>query len=62
MLCAMCVLYHWQDAQALGAIVLRNYTVSRATHNVKKTFAFKLVKGGSRSYCLSADSELDMNK
>ena len=51
-----------QDAQALGAIVLRNYTVSKAIHDIRKPFAFKLVKGGSRTYQLCADSEQEMNK
>lgn len=51
-----------QDERALGAIVLRNYTVSKLMHNVKKLFSFKLVKGGSRTYCLCADTEQEMNK
>ena len=51
-----------QDTHALGAIVLTNYTISKAAHEVKKAFAFKLVKGGSRTYCLCADTEQEMNK
>jgi hypothetical protein len=60
-----CIAYYYgspEDTQALGAIVLRNYTISKAAHDVKKAFAFKLVKGGSRTYCLCADTEQEMNK
>ena len=51
-----------QDTRALGAIVLRNYTVSKAIHDVKRSCAFKLAKGGSRTYYLCADTEQEMNK
>lgn len=51
-----------QDTEALGAIVLWSYTVSKAVHDVKKPFAFRLEKGGGRTYTLSADSEQEMNK
>ena len=60
-LCESCAVF-LQESQALGAIVLRNYTISKAVHDVKRAFAFKLVKGGSRTYCLCADSEQEMNK
>jgi hypothetical protein len=60
-----CIAYYYsdpEDTRALGAVVLRNYTVSKTIHDVKKPFAFKLVKGGSRTYCLCADTEQEMNK
>jgi hypothetical protein len=60
-----CIAYYYsdpEDTRALGAIVLRNYTVSKAIYDMKKPFTFKLVKGGSRSYCLCADTEQEMNK
>lgn len=51
-----------QDNSPVGAIVLRNYTVSKACHDSRKQFAFKMVKGGARSYYFSADTEQEMNK
>ena len=50
-----------QEVQPLGAIVLRNYTVSKVS-DMRKPFSFKIVKGGARSYYFCADSEQEMNK
>ena len=51
-----------QDTSPLGAIVLRNYTISKACNDCRKPFSFKVVKGGGRSYYLCAESEAEMSR
>ena len=44
----------------MGAIVLQGYTVSKAL-DIDKKAAFKLIKGGARTYYMCADTEAEMN-
>ena len=51
-----------QETSTLGAIVLKNYTVSKASHDIKKPYAIQLVKGGERTYYLSAENQEKMER
>jgi len=42
--------------------VLHNYTVSKACHDVRRPYSFKMVKGGGRSYYFCAESEAEMSR
>lgn len=60
-----CIAYYYSnpsETRPRGAIVLRSYTVSRASHRIKKPFAFQIVKGGGRPYYFCADSEAEMKR
>ncbi|GAB6030194.1 hypothetical protein CHUAL_005870 [Chamberlinius hualienensis] len=57
-------LYYYKNQQSkepLGAVMLLNYSVSRAL-DVGRPFAFRLTKFGSASYCFAADDEENMNR
>jgi hypothetical protein len=45
----------------LGAIVMQGYTVSKAL-DIDKKGAFKLIKGGARTYYMYTDTETEMNR
>lgn len=53
--------YFFQDPTPAGAVILTNYTVTRAVE-ANKRFAFKLAKGGARTYYFAANSEEEMRK
>lgn len=46
----------------MGAIVLHQYTVSKAGRDVKRQHSFRIVKGGEKSYTFAAESHDDMEK
>lgn len=46
----------------LGAIVLKRYTVSKAGRDVKRENAFKITKGGAKSYIFASESHEDMER
>lgn len=50
-----------QDPIPNGAVMLLKYAVARAAE-VNKRFAFKLIKGGARTYFFAANSEEEMRK
>lgn len=50
------------EADPLGAIVLRKYTVSKVGRDIKRENSFKLKKGGARTYVFGADSYEDMER
>lgn len=50
------------ESEPLGAIVLRQYTVSKAGRDVKREHAFKITKGGAKSYIFAAESHQDMER
>ena len=52
---------HCQEKDPLGAILLINYTLTRAPE-VNRKHTFKIVKYGQRDYFFQADSEEDMNR
>ena len=51
----------YQDADPLGAILLTNYTITKAPE-VNRKHTFKAVKYGQRTYMFQAESEADMNR
>lgn len=55
--------YGLQEEHALlGAIVLRRYTVSKAGRDIKREHAFKITKGGAKSYWFAADTHDEMER
>lgn len=50
-----------KEKDPLGAILLKNYTVTRAPE-INRKHTFKIVKYGQRTYYFQADSEEDMNR
>ena len=46
----------------MGAIVLHKYTISKAGRDIKRQHAFRIVKGGEKSYVFAAESHDDMEK
>lgn len=50
------------NIRPLGAVVLHNYTISKASSETKKLFCFKAVKGGARTYFFAAEDEVTMNR
>ena len=50
-----------QEADPLGAILLTNYTITKAPE-VNRKHTFKAVKYGQRTYMFQAESEADMNR
>lgn len=50
------------DADLLGAIVLRHYAISKAGRDVKRENAFKMIKGGAKTYLFAADTHEDMER
>lgn len=46
----------------MGAIVLHQYTVSKAGRDIKRQHSFRIVKGGEKSYMFAAESHDDMEK
>ncbi|XP_077990609.1 uncharacterized protein LOC144444931 [Glandiceps talaboti] len=58
-----CLYYYKTDREKepVGAIVLPNYTVTKA-HDCSKEFTFKLTKYGARTYYLQAANEDEMSR
>lgn len=54
--------YVQAEADPLGAIVLRKYTVSKVGKDIKRENAFKLKKGGAKTYLFGADSHEDKER
>lgn len=50
-----------QEVIPNGAVMLFRYNVSRAME-ANKRFAFKLIKGGARTYYFAANSENEMKR
>ena len=48
-----------QDTDPLGAILLSNYTITKAPE-INRKFVFKASKYGQRTYYFQADAEEDM--
>ena len=42
--------------------MLHQYTVSKVGRDLKREHAFRIVKGGEKSYVFAADSHEDMEK
>ena len=41
---------------------MHNYTISKASGDLKRPFTFRVMKGGARTYYLSAETEIEMNR
>lgn len=58
-----CLYYYnkQKDKSPCGAIILANYSISKAPE-INKPHCFKLTKGGARTYYMCAGSDVDMRK
>ncbi|PFX19682.1 uncharacterized protein LOC111337864 [Stylophora pistillata] len=58
-----CLYYYnkQKDKAPCGAIILSNYSISKAPE-INKPYCFKLTKGGARTYYMCAGSDVDMRK